>query len=182
MGRDKARLRLGRGTLLSRVRATAQKLGVSVRVIRRDLVRRCGPLGGIYTGLKTSRGDAEIFLACDMPFVSASLLEDLLRAYRAKGRATFAGRNHRAGFPCLLPVEALPVVAAQIAGRTFSLQALAKALGARFVRARERAELFNVNTPADLRVAQACLSPRAQRGHGPARNIARSAARLLSRL
>ena len=73
LGRDKARVRLGRRTLLAHVRRAAKELGLPVRVIRRDLVPRCGPLGGVFTALKTSRADAELFLACDMPFVSASL-------------------------------------------------------------------------------------------------------------
>lgn len=45
MGRDKARLRLRGRTLLAWVRAAARATGWPVRVIRRDLVPRCGPLG-----------------------------------------------------------------------------------------------------------------------------------------
>src|SRR4051812_49032994 len=67
MGRDKADLRLGGRTLLGFIRAEARGLGLRLRIIRRDLLPRCGPLGGLYTGLKTSRAEAEIFLACDMP-------------------------------------------------------------------------------------------------------------------
>ena len=74
MGRDKARLRLNGRTLLAQVRDAAQTLGCPVRVIRRDLVTRCGPLGGVFTALKTSRAEAVLFLACDMPFVSPELL------------------------------------------------------------------------------------------------------------
>src|SRR2546430_17716334 len=75
MGRDKSRLKLGRRTLLGHIRAEAKTLGLPVRVIRRDLVPRCGPLGGIYTALKSTRADGVLFLACDMPFVRAALLK-----------------------------------------------------------------------------------------------------------
>src|SRR5213594_4238966 len=71
MGRDKTLLRLGQHTLLRHARLAADGLHLPVRVIRRDLLPRCGPLSGIYTGLKTSHAEAELFLACDMPFVSA---------------------------------------------------------------------------------------------------------------
>jgi molybdenum cofactor guanylyltransferase len=36
-----------------------------------------GPLGGIYTGLRTATSDAAFCVACDMPFLSASLLRYL---------------------------------------------------------------------------------------------------------
>ena len=69
MGRDKSRLKLGRRTMLGHIRAEAKTLGLPVRVIRRDLVPRCGPLGGIFTALKTTSADGVLFLACDMPFI-----------------------------------------------------------------------------------------------------------------
>src|SRR5947207_3457036 len=89
MGREKAGLRLGSKTLIGRIRTEARKLGLPVRIIRRDLVPRCGPLGGILTALKTSQAEAELFLACDMPFISAELLEDLLDCWKADQRPVF---------------------------------------------------------------------------------------------
>ena len=82
MGRDKARHRLGSKTLLAIIDLEARRLGLPVRIIRRDLVRRCGPLGGIYTALKTSEAAAELFLACDMPFVSTDLLTSVLETWK----------------------------------------------------------------------------------------------------
>ena len=38
----------------------------------------CGPLGGIYTGLRNARHDLGIVLACDMPFVQQGVLDLLL--------------------------------------------------------------------------------------------------------
>jgi len=155
MRRDKSALRLGSRTLLGRIRAEARKLGLGVRVIRRDLVPRCGPLGGVLTGLKTSRAEAELFLACDMPFVSAGLLEELLACWKADPRPVFMALGRRAGFPFLVAVEVLPVVERQILKKQYSLQQLAQALTATLLRpTRERRrELFNVNTPADWQAA-----------------------------
>jgi molybdopterin-guanine dinucleotide biosynthesis protein A len=36
-----------------------------------------GPLGGIYTGLRTATGEAALCVACEMPFLSAPLLQHL---------------------------------------------------------------------------------------------------------
>jgi molybdopterin-guanine dinucleotide biosynthesis protein A len=151
MGRDKAALRFRGKTLLGHVRAAAKATGWPVRVIRRDLVERCGPLGGIYTALKTSEAAVEVFLACDMPFVSTELLRQLVAQLSAKRAAVFAVSGLDAGFPLVIRVDALPVIESQMAKRAFSLQKLASALKARRMRIpmARQAELRNINTPEE---------------------------------
>lgn len=39
-----------------------------------DLIKGLGPIGGIYTGLKTISDPAGFFVACDMPFVNPHLI------------------------------------------------------------------------------------------------------------
>ena len=152
MGRDKARLRIGGRTMLARIRAVANVLGVPVRVIRKDRVARCGPLGGIYTALITSRAEAELFLPCDMPFITPELLR-VLSARLKRGRlGVFAEADGMAGFPFIIGVEALERVNCQIAAGKFSLQSLAGTLDAvrwRVPKSR-RDELRNFNTPDDV--------------------------------
>ena len=158
MGRDKSRLRLGGRTLLAHIRATAKMIGLPHRIIRRDLVAHCGPLGGLYTALVTSRADATLFLSCDMPFVSAGLLEMLVRKAKREENALFVEANGLVGFPLVLfRRTALPVVESQLEKMAFSLQRLAQALRSQTIRlaARQAHELFNVNTPEDLRNARA---------------------------
>jgi molybdopterin-guanine dinucleotide biosynthesis protein A len=161
MGREKSHLRLGQRTLLDHLRAAARKLNLPVRVIKRDAVTRCGPIGGIYTVLKTSRKDAVLFLACDMPFVSPEFLGEIIHALGPSRKAVFAGSKTRPGFPLLLRSDAcLPFVTQQIAQGRFSLQALAGILKATFLRpARNSAwQLSNINTPADLAKAREQMS------------------------
>ena len=124
MGRDKARLRLGRRTLLGHARANARAPGLPVRVLRKDLISRCGPLGGIYSALRTTRHDAVLFLACDMPFVSPKLLLSLVHQFDGK-RPLFAMAGDKPGFPLVLPKILLPKVERLIAQRKFSLHNLA---------------------------------------------------------
>lgn len=157
MGRNKARLRVGGASLLSQVRTLASVTKHPVRVIRRDLVKRCGPLGGIVTACKTSKAQSILFLACDMPFVSRRLLGDLIGASGAI-RAVFAVQNNRAGFPFIIPVAKLPRVEEQMGRGEFSLQRLASSLKACRVRVPSRShELFNVNTPEDIVAAERLL-------------------------
>jgi molybdopterin-guanine dinucleotide biosynthesis protein A len=162
MGRDKSRVRLGGRSLLGHVRAAAEATGWPVRVIRRDAVPRCGPLGGIYTALQSSGSGAELFLACDMPFVSPGLLADLADRLGPKCTAVFAAADGRAGFPFLLRTAVLPVVEKQIQSQQFSLQSLAGVLGAVLFRVpKDRTpELWNINTPAEWRKARRlCETP-----------------------
>ena len=159
MGRDKARLRFGRRTMLSVIRDTASALGFPARVIRRDAVPRCGPLGGVFTALKTSRADAVLFLACDMPLVSAALLRRIIRASRSGAIAVFASRAERIGFPFLLPRSSLAAVQSRITHRAFSIQPLARLLNGCVVAVPVGSrQLLNVNTPADAIVVAQFLS------------------------
>ena len=150
MGRDKSALRLGGRPLLAHVRAVAKQLDLPVRVIRRDIVERCGPLGGVITALRMTQSQSVLFLACDMPFVSATLLQRLVRESNAGQRAAFACQGDRCGFPFLLPQAQLGTAEAQRQDGDFSLQSLARNTTARRVRVRTRLETLNANTPEDF--------------------------------
>jgi len=166
MGRDKSRLSLGGRTLLAHVRATAKLIGLPYRVIRRDLVPHCGPLGGLYTALVTSSADATLFLSCDMPFVSVRLLKMVLRRAKHNENALFVEANGRVGFPLLLfRGAALPVVESQLIKAAFSLKRLARVLRPQTIRlvGRRAGELFNVNTADDLKKARARWRDRPRR-------------------
>src|SRR5262249_57217808 len=156
MGRNKARLRLGGRSMVARVRAVVRPRGWPVRVIWRDSVPRCGPIGGVFTALNTSLADIELFLACDMPFISDALLMKLLRTLGTQRPAAFTASDDGAGFPFALRVLTLPIVHEQIRRHRFSLQALAKATGAKLLRVSEaqRRELWNINTPEDWKRAR----------------------------
>jgi len=151
MGKDKSKLKFGGHTMLGRIRATAKTLNLPVQLIRRDAVARCGPLGGIYTALKTTKADAVLFLACDMPFVTGSLLRTLLKHFRQPDRALFVQSGRKPGFPLVLHRETLPTVSRQIRQKRFSLQQLAFELRAKFFTpsARQQTQLRNINTPEE---------------------------------
>jgi molybdopterin-guanine dinucleotide biosynthesis protein A len=156
MGQDKRRMRLAGRTLLGHVRHMAASLGSDVRVIRKDLVPRCGPLGGLYTGLKTSTHDAQLFLSCDMPFVTPALVRRIMQ----HKPPVFVEQAGRVGFPFLLRVADSPVVEQEMRAGRFSLQNLAGRLKAKRVRLAgpQARQLFNVNTPADWQEARRRVS------------------------
>jgi molybdopterin-guanine dinucleotide biosynthesis protein A len=149
MGEDKAKLELGGKTLLAHIRATARQLDLAVRIIRRDLVARCGPLGGVYTALKTSEAESVLFLSCDMPFITVPLLKRLISGLKGKSNGVFVVQNGRPGFPFILKANVLASVEEMIAQKGFSLQNLARVLEAEMFEAIDSTELFNINTPSD---------------------------------
>jgi molybdopterin-guanine dinucleotide biosynthesis protein A len=92
LGTDKALLTLNGETLLARalrvlsgVTAEQMVIGPPERQQHAGGARVCpdrfptsGPLGGIYTALETATHDLVLVVACDMPFLSVSLLGYLL--------------------------------------------------------------------------------------------------------
>lgn len=154
MGRDKARLRLGGKTLLRRVRDIAAQTPWPARVIRRDAVARCGPLGGVFTALQTTPAESVLFLACDMPFVTVELLETLVKLWTPRTQALFTcPPRGKAGFPFILRNNMLPQVERQLAEQHFSLQTLAMRCRAK-LHTVPKSVLINVNTPHDLETAR----------------------------
>ena len=95
-----------------------------------------------------------------MPLVSPTLLKRIVRvaSTHKETSAIFVARFGRVGFPCLLRATSVELIENQIAAKDFSLQALAQNLRARrvVVGAKNR-ELFNVNTPADIALAERWL-------------------------
>lgn len=151
MGRDKARLRLGGWTLVRWIRERVAALGAPVRNIRRDLVPRCGPLGGVYTGLARCRTARAVFLSCDMPMVDARLLRRLLRAGGEAPAACFRHGGAIEPFPLLVRREMIDEVRQRIRRRERALHKLPlRRIG--LTRAERRRCFLNVNTPAEFAI------------------------------
>jgi molybdopterin-guanine dinucleotide biosynthesis protein A len=93
MGQDKAWLPWGSQPLLNHmvkclqpfgkdlfvVGRPAQDLPLTDACVVRDRIPGCGPLGGLEAGLTTMATPYGIVVACDMPWVSQSLLEAMVR-------------------------------------------------------------------------------------------------------
>jgi iron complex transport system ATP-binding protein len=94
-----------------------------------------------------------------MPFISADFLRSMLDEFQADPRPIFAGVSSF-GFPFVLPKTSLPFLSAQIDSGRLSLQSLAKKLSARMMAPANEEELFNINTPAELKQAETMLRSR----------------------
>ena len=155
MGEDKARLRVGRRSLLGHARALAADLGLASRVVRVDRRAGNGPLGGVETALRRTRAARVLFLSCDMPFLTMALVERLLEVQHS---AVFTESEKMAGFPFCLSKGVLPSVEASLEAGELSVQAFARRYGFRVAIPRcDWSQLANINTPAQLAAARAAL-------------------------
>jgi iron complex transport system ATP-binding protein len=160
MRKDKAALLLDGVSLLDRISRVAAELGYPVRIIQEDAVERCGPIGGILTAFIKSRTGRILFLSCDMPFISTEFLRSLIGGSLRKGGVVFSASKKASspvGFPFILPRSLMPIIREQIANKDFSLQELACKSGADVISPQNAQELFNINTPADLKKAEQFL-------------------------
>jgi molybdopterin-guanine dinucleotide biosynthesis protein A len=90
-GADKASLPIGRARIIDRQLAALSTVADDIRIVANDrdryaglglrviadVVPDAGPLGGLYTALLDATHDRVLVLACDLPFVTAALLQRL---------------------------------------------------------------------------------------------------------
>jgi len=114
MGVDKRQLLLGGVVLPDWCRMTVESLDCHVNIIKEDLRKGHGPLGGVETGLMHSTNAFHLFLSCDMPFVSSLTIKDLIAVIQDDQTITCMEASGKRGFPLGLPGSFLPFVKNQL--------------------------------------------------------------------
>jgi len=175
MGQDKARLLLGGKSLLDWVIEALQpvctplvlvagdksKYSDSGLPILEDMFPGAGPLGGIYTALKSLASPGVLIATCDQPFLTPECLKPLLTPFRAKLMACYSTQEGIQPFPGHYRQACLPLLVKDLEQGHLSVrQWVSKNLTS--------AELFpvstsisrcffNINTPAELQTAERIL-------------------------
>jgi molybdopterin-guanine dinucleotide biosynthesis protein A len=83
--------------------ASRLRLGEGIRVLG-DRVPGRGPLGGIDSGLQSTRTEFNLFLACDLPFITASFLRYLCQRALATTADVTVPESRQHGFEPLCAV------------------------------------------------------------------------------
>jgi molybdenum cofactor guanylyltransferase len=169
-GADKALLPFGRSTLLAhaiaRFAPQIEQLAISANgdparfahlglpVLADDISR--GPLSGVLTALAWARGvDAIVSIAVDTPFIPGDLLPRLLLA-GAPAMASSGGHDHPTA--ALWPVELhAPLQAFLASGAKARVRDFLEEHGVARATFPDDGAFRNINTPADLVAAAACL-------------------------
>ena len=179
-GPNKADYRWKGRSFTAHIRQIARDAGLNVRVVRRDQVAPCGPLGGIYTAFHRHRAPWILFLACDMPLVRPSYLTRMMAVFhktQPSPEALVTQIQAQAGFPIILTRSALPRIQAQIATGDVSLRTLFQSLRLKKLPPppSELPRLININHRTDLSLLKSmdvgdgpCLSDTGRTGMVPA--------------
>ena len=152
MGEDKARLLVGRRSLLGHARALVADLGLACRVVRVDRRADNGPMGGIETALRRAQAERVLFLSCDMPFLTMALVERVLEVEHS---AVFA-ESKMAGFHFVFEGIAAFVEVLLRRGIFRSRFCSPARMPCDYPRC-DWPQLANINTPAQLAAARAAL-------------------------
>jgi molybdopterin-guanine dinucleotide biosynthesis protein A len=171
-GADKASLLVGGVRIVERQLAALAGVAADVRIVVNDparyrdlgiplvsdVIAGAGALGGIYTALLHARHDRVLVLACDLPFVSAALLERLAAESRNAGGIDAVVPRSRRGLEPLCAIYrkgCAGVIQEHIARGELRMTALLAALAVRqlghdALAPYDDGALFeNVNTPHD---------------------------------
>ena len=118
----------------------------------KDLVKDCGPMAGIFTGLTNSKTKQNIILTCDSPFISTALIELLLANAEGKDIVypTLGGKK----FPltAVYNKSVFDMVKNQLENRKLKVKdllTLANSLEVKLDSSFTK-DMTNLNTPTDL--------------------------------
>ncbi|MCS6935960.1 MAG: molybdenum cofactor guanylyltransferase [Candidatus Bipolaricaulota bacterium] len=149
LGRDKALLPWGESTVIEHVVARCQSLSDDLLVITGEKIRYsdllrvpivadeivdCGPMGGLYTGLKRARYEYSLAVACDMPLVRPELVQLLAQERVHRSWAIVPEVNgHRVPTLALYHKSCLSIIEQLLSRERTSLQALLDAVSVRVI-------------------------------------------------
>jgi len=175
MGANKAFLKVGGRPIIERVIEQVASVSQEILLLTNepdeyahlgyptvpDVYPGQGSLIGIYSGLKAARYPVALVVACDMPFLDASLLRYMISL--APGHDAVVPRTEQGLEPlhALYSKACLPAMEGLLQRDTLKVIAFYSQVRVRYLEQKEIETLdpqhlsfFNVNSPADLRWAR----------------------------
>ena len=189
LGRNKAAELIGGIPLIERVinslkpitnrilQVTAQNSDCSPAVAAIEMIEDIypgrGPLGGIYTGLCSSRTVANIVVGCDMPFLNTSLLEHMTKLLSSYDAIVPRWPNGRIEpLHAVYSISCIPMIKRHLDNDQLSIGGCLKKMHVLHLNKRgfsnfdpEFLSFFNINTKEDVAfankvaTAQSLMSP-----------------------
>ena len=100
-GKNKALINIGGSSIFEKITTEAEKIFRELIIVTNntesfdlyknkfsiitDVVKKIGPLGGIYSALNFTKSEAVLFIPCDMPFINQKTMELIINAYHNTG-------------------------------------------------------------------------------------------------
>lgn len=176
MGSDKALLELDGVPMIARATATLRAVFSAVVIasdrraeyefldapILPDVLKNCGPLGGIHAALLLTKAEQLFVLATDMPFVSPEVIRHIVA--NADSHATIPMLEGRVQPLCALYKRScLPVIERALYEKRFAVHDVLEELNPTFVALTPRLAFYspnlldNLNAPRDIERALRCV-------------------------
>jgi molybdenum cofactor guanylyltransferase len=123
MGKDKGLTMFKKKPMISHVIMSLEALNLPVTIITansgyaqfghrllEDIIPGKGPMGGLYTALKTTSADAVLLLSCDMPAINPEILRLLVSGNAKNKIKVFEVKGKIYPFPGIYPRDLLSTV------------------------------------------------------------------------
>ena len=130
-----------------------------------DIYPGKGPLGGIYTGLKTSTSTCNLVVAADMPFLNRDLLSYMLGLADGVGLVAPRVEGQIEPLHAVYMQECVSVIEKMMKEGVLGVHKLFSRVNVRYVEVDEIARFdpeqrsfFNINTEGDLQIARKIAS------------------------
>ena len=164
MGEDKGQMLLNGKPMIQYLIETLQYVFNEIKIISNnpeykkfglevisDEVKEIGPLGGIYTALKSSKVEQNFIISCDTPFIESETINHLLEIH--KHDVSLVIQNQK--LEPLIAVYSksiLPILEKQIDLKDYKLMNLIDKVHSNFVDVNSVSEkqFFNFNSKEDL--------------------------------
>jgi molybdopterin-guanine dinucleotide biosynthesis protein A len=174
MGCDKAVAKIDGATLLERAISLARGYAEMVIVVgpfrepfastrvafAEDMVRGFGPLGGILTGLTASPKEANIVVACDMPFVTGRVLERLLENSERADAVVYRTDQRLQPLPAFLNTRCLAAVQGMVGRGEKAVRGLFDLVKTNILEADDEWVFADIDTQGDLERARSAWENR----------------------
>lgn len=167
MGTDKGLLAVDGETMVQRIALAMHPVVNEVKIISNgdnynylghrvysDLIKDCGPLGGIYTALMSSNTNQNLIVSCDMPFLRVELFDLLIKSNSPDHEITIPRYNDQLEPLCAIYNKSCAgILYDLLIKKEFKLKEVLKQFKLRVIDINVHSELedcfTNINTPAD---------------------------------
>lgn len=176
MEQDKRTLLLGGSTVVGRVIKTAESACSNILISSNDYLPDfghypvipdehpgSGPLNGLVSAMKKLRSSHAVVLTCDMPFVTSSVIRNLMHETKSDSYTMFIQDGIPQPFPGILPLSMGKKLHQHYLNGIHSFKRLFTTIPVHLVQPAMSPPLisattfFNLNCPADLAAAREIL-------------------------
>ena len=133
----------------------AEYHGFNIPMVK-DKINDIGPLGGIFSCLQQSTSTYNLFLPCDVPYLSESVIQKLINSIFTNNYQAVIAKSHKGNEPLIsvMNKNILPTIQTQIELTDYKMQNLLAKINYSFIDFSELSNsntlLFNnINTPTD---------------------------------